>query len=143
MGVKIFLFFYLAFIVVYTGEWIYSKQYHVLLLQVNIFFQFIILLLIAIWVSYLLTIRKGFYKFIFGGAVTIFIAFGILLAIRLFDLYHLLPSWLGADKRGSVNHFMQLALFIDMLFYFTALAYRDRQVEKHKDLNRHSDSGKF
>jgi LytS/YehU family sensor histidine kinase len=46
----------------------------------------------------------------------------------------LLPAWIKGDLRGSVNHFMQLALLIDMCFYFTGLAYRDRQVEKDKIL---------
>jgi LytS/YehU family sensor histidine kinase len=41
----------------------------------------------------------------------------------------LLPAWLNTDKRGSVNHFVQFALLVDMSFYFTGLAYRDREVK--------------
>jgi LytS/YehU family sensor histidine kinase len=84
------------------------------------------------WVLYLATIRKGFYRFIFLGALTIFTAFTLLFLVRFFGLYYLLPAWFNTDYRGSVNHFMQVALLIDMLFYFTGLAYRDRQVEKDK-----------
>ncbi len=84
------------------------------------------------WVWYLATIRKGFYRFIFLGAITIFIAFSLLFIVQFFNLYHLLPAWATADKRGSVNHFMQIALVIDMCFYFTGLAYRDREVKKDK-----------
>src|SRR5438128_3005160 len=73
-----------------------------------------------------------FYRFIFYGALTLLTAFALVYLVRFFTLYHLLPAWLGADQRGSVNHFMQLALVIDMIFYFTGLAYRDRQVEKDK-----------
>jgi hypothetical protein len=52
--------------------------------------------------------------------------------INIFNLYSLLPAWFGADQEGSENHFMDIAVVIDMLFYFTGLAYRDKQVEKDK-----------
>ena len=91
------------------------------------------------WVVYLATIRKGFYRFIFLGALTIFMAFTLYFLIQFFNLYYLLPAWFGADARGSVNHFMQIALVIDMCFYFTGLAYRDRQVEKDKILFQEND----
>jgi LytS/YehU family sensor histidine kinase len=78
--------------------------------------------------------KKGFYRFIFLGAITILTAFTFYFLIQTFSLYHLLPAWVGGDKRGSVNHFMQIALVIDMCFYFAGLAYRDREVEKDKSL---------
>jgi len=84
------------------------------------------------WVLYLATIRRGFYRFIFLGALAILIAFILVLCVHVFKLYYLLPAWFGDDPRGIENHFMNVAFVIDMCFYFTGLAYRDRQVEKDK-----------
>jgi len=84
------------------------------------------------WVLYLATIRRGFYRFIFLGALAILIAFILVLCVHVFKLYYLLPAWFGDDPRGMENHFMDVAFVIDMCFYFTGLAYRDRQVEKDK-----------
>jgi sensor histidine kinase YesM len=130
----LFLFSQLLVAIIYTVHWIVSKQYHSHLLVINTVVQFLILLIMVAWIFYLSTIRKGFYRFIFFGALTITIAFTLQFIVRFFNLYYLLPAWLGADQRGSVNHFMQLALVIDMCFYFTGLAHRDRQVEKEKRL---------
>ena len=95
------------------------------------FFNFF---LVGSWVVYLATIRKGFYRFIFLGALTIFIAGVVIFIVRWFELFYLLPAWFGFDPRGSTGRFMQTALVIDMIFYFTGLAYRDREVEKDKNL---------
>jgi len=84
------------------------------------------------WVVYLATIRKGFYRFIFLGALTIFTAYTLMFIVMFFELFYLIPAWFGDDQRGIVYHFMSIALVIDMCFYFTGLAYRDRQVEKDK-----------
>lgn len=131
--VKWFLSLQLLVSILYTTAWIVNKQYRPVFYIINPFVQFLILLLMLSWVLYLATIRKGFYRFIFLGALTIFTAFTLLFLVRFFHLYYLLPAWLfNTDGRGSANHFMQVALVIDMLFYFTGLAYRDRQVEKEK-----------
>ena len=90
----------------------------------------VFLLLTVGWVVYLATIRKGFFRFIFWGALIICLTNALMFIIRYFRLYHLLPAWFGADPRASVQHFYQVALVIDMLFYFAGLAYRDREVEK-------------
>jgi signal transduction histidine kinase len=84
------------------------------------------------WIIYLAKIRKGFYRFIFLGALSIFTAYTLEILVEFFNLYHLLPAWFGTDGRGRVFHFMQIALLIDLIFYFTGLAHRDRQVEKDK-----------
>jgi signal transduction histidine kinase len=88
--------------------------------------------LLLAWVLYMATMRKGFYRFIFLGALTIFLAYSLMFTIAFFDLKHFLPIWFGEDNRSTVFHFMAIAYVIDMLFYFTGLAYRDRQVEKDK-----------
>ena len=95
---------------------------------------FFFLLLMLVWVVYLATIRKGFYRFIFPGAVTIFVGYTLVFAIRFFNLFYLLPAGFGEDGRGNGQRIMQIALVIDMCFYFAGLAYRDRQVEKDKFL---------
>ena len=89
-------------------------------------------LLLLSWVVYMATIRKGFYRFIFLGALTIFLGYTLMFIVAFFGLHYLLPVWFGDDGRASVFHFMAIAYVIDMLFYFTGLAYRDRQVEKDK-----------
>ncbi len=130
---KWFLFSQLFVAIICTAEWIVSKRYHyIFYLFINPFMQFLLLLLMLSWVLYLATIRKGFYKFIFLGALTIFTAITLMFLVRFFNLYYLFPAWLARDPRGSVNHFMQIALVVDMCFYFTGLAYRDREVEKDK-----------
>ncbi len=130
---KWFLFSQLFVAFICTVEWIVSKQYHYIFYSIiNPFVQFLLLLFMLGWVLYLATIRKGFYKFIFLGALTIFTAITLMFVVRFFNLYSLLPTWLDRDPRGSVNHFMQIALVVDMCFYFTGLAYRDRQMEKDK-----------
>jgi sensor histidine kinase YesM len=130
---KWFLFAQLLVAITCTIEWIVSKRYHdIFYLIINPFVQFLLVLFMFSWVWYLATIRKGFYKFIFLGALTIFIALTLMFLVRFFNLYYLFPAWLARDPRGSVNHFMQVALMIDMCFYFTGLAYRDRQIEKDK-----------
>jgi len=131
---KWYLFIQLFVAVVYTVDWATTMKYHRDFLSVNTFIQFLLLLFMVSWVIYLSRIRKGFYRFIFLGALTICVAFCLLFIVRFFNLYYLLPGWLGADPRGSVNHFMQMALVIDMCFYFTGLAYRDLQVEKAKSV---------
>ena len=93
---------------------------------------FFYLILMAFWVVYLARMRKGFYRFIFLGALTIFIAYALIFAVRFFHLGYLLPAWFGGEERASSGHLMQIALVIDMLFYFTGLAHRERQVERDK-----------
>jgi sensor histidine kinase YesM len=133
-AVKWFLFLQLFIGILFTTAWIINKQYrYIFLVTINPIFRLLLFLLMLIWVWYLATIRKGFYRFIFLGAVTISTAFAVSFVIRSFNLYYLLPAWLGAgDQRGGLNHFIQIALVIDMCFYFAGLAYRDRQVEKDK-----------
>ncbi len=132
--VRYFLFLQLLLASLYTTAWIVHKPYTVFFNKIYPFHQFLLLLLMFCWVWYLATIRKGFYRFIFFGASTILTAFTIYFLIQTFNLFYLLPAWVGGDKRGSVYHFMQIALVIDMCFYFAGLAYRDRQVEKDKSL---------
>jgi two-component system LytT family sensor kinase len=132
LALKGFLFSQLLLSIIYTIDWIAGKQFHNVLWSINTLIQFLILLLMFGWVWYLATIREGFFRFIFLGALTLFTATALLFLVRFFNLYYLLPAWFGNDQRGSVNHFMQVALVIDMVFYFTGLAYRDRQVQKDK-----------
>jgi hypothetical protein len=127
LAVKLFLFSQLLLSVVYTVDWVTGMRLHPAFWGINTFCQFLILLVMLGWVLYLATIRKRFYRFIFYGAFTVFIASALVFAVRFFNIYYLLPTWFGADQRGSVNHFMQIALVIDMIFYFTGLAYRDRK----------------
>src|SRR4030095_8992581 len=87
-------------------------------------------LLLLSWVVYLATIRKGFYRFIFLGTLTIFLGYSFMDTIAFFGLHHLLPEWFGGDPRASVFHFTAIAFFLDMVFYFTGLAYRDKEVER-------------
>ena len=131
LATKWFLFAQLLINFIYTMVWIVSKHMSVFTAIYPIH-QFLLLLVMFSWVWYLATIRKGFYRFIFLGAVTIFTAFTLYFLVQFFNLFYLLPRWIDTDKRGSVNHFMQIALVIDMCFYFTGLAYRERQVEKDK-----------
>jgi len=93
--------------------------------------MFSIILTVA-WVLYMAKIRKGFYQYIFFGAVTVLTANIISFLIRWFELYYLLPVWLAEDPRTVVVKLYSIALVIDMIFYFTGLAHRDRQVEKDK-----------
>jgi sensor histidine kinase YesM len=134
LAAKGFLFAQLLSAVLMTAVWILNKRYIDIFVVIYPYHQFLFLLIMFAWVWYMATMREGFYRFIFFGALTIFIAFTFYFLVQFFNLYYLLPEWLGADKRGSVNHFMQLALLLDMCFYFTALAYRDQQVEKDKIL---------
>jgi hypothetical protein len=69
---------------------------------INIIYAFLLLLMFFSWVWYLATIRKGFYKFIFLGALTIFTAYTIVIIIRFFNLYHLFPDWFGADQKEPI-----------------------------------------
>jgi sensor histidine kinase YesM len=134
LATKWFLFLQLLIAAIYTATWIAHIHKSNFFVVIYPYHQFLLLLVMLSWVLYLATIRKGFYRFIFLGAVTIFIAFTLYFLVQFFNLYYLLPAWVATDPRGSVNHFMQLALLIDMCFYFTGLAYRDRQVEKDKIL---------
>lgn len=129
---KWFLFLQLLIASIYTATWIAHIHKSNFFVVIYPYHQFLLLLVMFSWVWYLATIRKGFYKFIFFGAITIFIAFTLYFLVQFFNLYYLLPAWVATDKRGSVNHFMQIALLLDMCFYFTGLAHRDRQVEKDK-----------
>ena len=133
LATKFFLYAQLFVSTLFTAFWIahvdpnwYKKIYF--------YQQFLLLLMFYSWAIYLSTIRKGFYKYIFFGALTISLGFTFHFLVQFFELYYLLPSWLGEDKRGSVNHFIQLALVIDMCFYFAGLAFRDLQVEKDKNI---------
>ena len=132
LATKWFLFLQFLIAATYTATWIAHIHNSNFFVVIYPYHQFLLLLVMLSWVVYLATIRKGFYRFIFLGAVTIFTAFTVYFLIQFFNLYYLLPAWLGGDKRGAVNHFMQIALVIDMCFYFTGLAHRDRQVENDK-----------
>jgi sensor histidine kinase YesM len=112
----------------------FKRLYFQRLMDIDVYDHFLLLLLLLSWVVYLSTIRKGFYRFIFLGALTILIAYTMQFAVAFFNLYHLLPAWFNTDSRASTWRFMTVALVLDMCFYFTGLAYRDRQVEKDKSL---------
>jgi sensor histidine kinase YesM len=134
IAIKWFLYFQLLFASLYTVDWLAGKRYHTIFWNLIPYSQFLLVLFMFSWVWYLARIRKGFYRFIFLGALTIFTVSAFQFLARLFDLYYLLPAWLGGDWRGVGNHFMQIALVIDLCFYFAGLAYRDKQVEKDKFL---------
>jgi sensor histidine kinase YesM len=128
-------FFLLKFLLVVCRTVLFYTRTHVDLFDwLDIAGAFLIMLLMLIWVVYMATIRKGFYRFIFGGAITVFTSFTFVFIVRFFQLQHLLPAWFGNDQRGNPQHLLQIGLVIDMIFYFTGLAYRDRQVEKDKIL---------
>ena len=133
IALKLYLYLQLIIAVSFTAVWI-AHIPNRFFTTIYPYHQFLLLLVMCTWVAYLATIRKGFYRYIFWGALTIFIAFTVYFLVQLFDLYNLLPAWLGEDRRGSVNHFMQMALVIDMCFYFAGLAYRDRQVENDRSV---------
>jgi len=107
-----------------------NRGYSVLLDSLDFYNASLLLFLFVGWVAYLATIRKGFYRFIFLGALTVSTTFIFIFAIRFFDLHHVLPTWATEELRGGAQHLLQLALFIDMCFYFTGLAYRERQKER-------------
>jgi len=132
LAAKWVLFSGLFFAMLYTIQFAVNKQPAFFLNVLWKIYAFLFLLFMLSWVIYLARIRKGFYRFIFLGALTILTAYTLQLIIRFFNLYDLFPSWVGGDPRGKENHFMQPALLIDMSFYFTGLAYRDRQMEKDK-----------
>ena len=134
LATKCFLFLQLLISVLFTVAWTAFKQYDSFFFAIYPYQQSLLLLIMLSWVWYLASMRKGFYRFIFLGALTICIAFTLYFLVQFFDLYHLLPAWINTDNRASVNHLMQIALLIDMCFYFTGLAYRDRQLEKDKML---------
>jgi class 3 adenylate cyclase len=126
-----YLFLKLLFIITYTTSWIIAHTGSVLGWIETYDAMFYILLTLG-WVFYLAKIRKGFYRYIFLGALTIFIAHFLSFLVRWFELYYMLPAWLRGDPRSVVVKFYSIALVIDMAFYFTGLAHRDRQVEKDK-----------
>ena len=120
-----FMLYLIAKIIFFTSRTdittlIYTTMFDVILFH----------LLLLGWVVYLATIRKGFYRFIFLGTLTIFLGYSLMDTIAFFGLHHLLPKWFGDDSRASVFHFTAIAFFIDMLFYFTGLAHRDKEVER-------------
>jgi class 3 adenylate cyclase len=132
LAAKWLLFSGLLIVTIHMISFIISKEGIYFLYVLKIIFGFIGVLFLLGWVIYLAKNRKGFYRFIFLGALTIFTAFTSEVLVEFFNLYHLLPLWFGDDPRGRVFHFMQIALLIDLIFYFTGLAHRDRQVEKDK-----------
>ncbi|MEJ7768873.1 MAG: histidine kinase [Chitinophagaceae bacterium] len=134
ISIKGLLYLQLLLAVLYTVDWTTGTRFHPAFWGINTFFQLVLLSLMLGWVLYLAKIRKGFYRFIFLGALTIFLASTVAFSVRYFKLYYLLPVWFGADQRGSVNHLMQIALVIDMLFYFTGLSFRDRKVQTDKTI---------
>jgi len=129
LAAKWLLFSGLLFASIHTISFIVSKEGIYFLYVLKIIYGFLLVLFMLGWVLYLAKIRKGFYRFIFLGALTIFTAFTLDVLMEFFNLYHLLPAWFG-ERRGF--NFMQIALLIDLIFYFTGLAHRDRQVEKEK-----------
>jgi sensor histidine kinase YesM len=102
--------------------WIVSHSNPPIVIVIWTYNFYLYFLFMLSWVLYLATIRKGFYKFIFLGALTMLMAFILLGLIQTF------PAWFSVDE----NRVMNVAVVIDMCFYFTGLAYRDRQVEKDK-----------
>jgi len=96
--------------------WIISHAHPPVVTVISYFNSYLYFLFMLSWVLYLATIRKGFYRFIFLGALTIFIAFTL---TEIFDL-------------GIKGPVVTIALVIDLCFYLTGLAYRDKQVEKDK-----------
>jgi sensor histidine kinase YesM len=130
--VKGFLYLQLLIAALYTLAWVAGKQYRAIFHPINTSVKALLLILVLLWTAYLATIRKGFYQYIFLGALTISFAFTIMFFVQFFKMYHLLPSWFGDDPRSSVYHFMQIALVVDMCFYFIGLAHRDREIEKDK-----------
>ena len=133
LATRVVLYAQLFISTLFTAFWIAHANPN---WYVKIYFyqQFLLLLMFYSWAIYLATIRKGFYKYIFLGALTISLAFTLHFIIQFFELYYLLPAWLRRDNRGGVNHFIQFALVIDMCFYFAGLAFRDLQVEKDKNI---------
>jgi sensor histidine kinase YesM len=127
-----FLYLQLLIAALYTLAWVAGKQYRAIFYPINTSVQSLLLILMLLWTAYLATIRKGFYRYIFLGALTISFAFAIMFSVKFFKMYHLLPAWFGDDPRSSVYHFMQIALVVDMCFYFIGLAHRDREIEKDK-----------
>jgi sensor histidine kinase YesM len=81
---------------------------------------------------FLLKRNKGFYRYILVGNITIVTALIAVFVIRFLDVHDILPNWFSADRRGAPFHIMQVALFVDMVFYFAGLAFRDKQMEKDK-----------
>ena len=132
LAAKWLLFSGLLIATIHMISFIVNKEGLYFLYVVKIIFGFIGVFFMLGWVIYLAKIRKGFYRFIFLGALTILTAFTLEVLVEFFNLYHLLPAWFGDDGRGKVFHFMQIALLLDLIFYFTGLAHRDRQVERDK-----------
>jgi hypothetical protein len=129
--IKWYLFVKFLLIIINKTAW-FANHNNSLLGYLEEYDIILFFLLLITWVVYLATIRKGFYRFIFLGALTIFTAYTLMFITRFFNLLYLFPAWFGDDPRGRMYHFMQPALLIDLCFYFTGLAYRDRQVEKDK-----------
>jgi hypothetical protein len=96
--------------------WIISHAHPPVVTVIRYFNSYLYFLFMLSWVLYLATIRKGFYRFIFLGALTLLIAFTL---TEIFDL-------------GIEGPVVTIALVIDLCFYLTGLAYRDKQVEKDK-----------
>jgi sensor histidine kinase YesM len=97
--------------------WIISHAHPPFVTVIRTFNSYLYFLFMLSWVLYLATIRKGFYRFIFLGALTILIAFT-------------LEEFFNVGIKGS--SIVTIALVIDLCFYLTGLAYRDKQVEKDK-----------
>jgi signal transduction histidine kinase len=132
LAAKWLLFSGLLLTTIHMISFIISKEGIYFLYVLKIIYGFVGVFFMLGWIIYLAKIRKGFYRFIFLGALSIFTAYTLEILVEFFNLYHLLPAWFGTDGRGRVFHFMQIALLIDLIFYFTGLAHRDRQVEKDK-----------
>ena len=130
-ALKWYFFLKLLITILYTILWIVKNEIPIFGWIETYDAMFTLLLTLA-WVLYLATIRKGFYRYIFLGALTIFIANLLSFNVRWFELYDQLPVWLKGDPRTVVVKFYSVALVIDMIFYFIGLAHRDRQVEKDK-----------
>ena len=72
-------FFQLLIAVLYTATWIANIQYTTFFVVIYPYHQFLLLLVMLSWVLYLATIRKGFYRFIFLGAIDYFYGFYFIL----------------------------------------------------------------
>jgi class 3 adenylate cyclase len=128
--IRYYFLFRVLISVSYTLSWIFHTGS--IMAWIETYDAMFSTLLAVAWVVYMARIRKGFYQYIFFGALTVLIANILSFIIRWFELYYLLPVWLAEDPRTVVVKFYSIALVIDMAFYFTGLAHRDRQVEKDK-----------
>ncbi|MEP6597118.1 MAG: 7TM diverse intracellular signaling domain-containing protein, partial [Ginsengibacter sp.] len=128
-GIKGFIFAWLLVTIIRRIEFFEKRGSTPFLDRLDLYAAFLLAFLMLVWVVYVARMAKGFYLFIFMGVLTIVMTFIFVFVITFFDLQRLLPAWLGVNWGQRLTH---MALVVDMCFYFTGLAYRDRQVERDK-----------